>query len=302
MKHYILALVLAMASINAAIAANPIREGNMISGHVLVKGSEENIPYATVLIVGSGQGTVSNEEGQFELKNLPAGKYTLRVSAVGYKTQEKEIEVNKDFTAVVHFQMQEESFMTDEVVVSANRNEVSRKAAPVVVNVMSTKLFEMVNSTDLAKTLNYQSGLRVENNCQNCGFPQVRINGLEGPYSQILINSRPIISALSGVYGLEQIPVNMIERVKWCAVAARRCSARMLWAEPSISLPKTLSIIPFRCRACSPIWTASHGSSIWAPMSLWWPKTTPTASLFTKAIATAILTTAMETASPNWAS
>lgn len=89
MKHYILALVLAMASINAAIAANPIREGNMISGHVLVKGSEENIPYATVLIVGSGQGTVSNEEGQFELKNLPAGKYTLRVSAVGYKTQEK---------------------------------------------------------------------------------------------------------------------------------------------------------------------------------------------------------------------
>lgn len=85
MKHYILALVLAMASINAAIAANPIREGNMISGHVLVKSSEENIPYATVLIVGSGQGTVSNEEGQFELKNLPAGKYTLRVSAVGYK-------------------------------------------------------------------------------------------------------------------------------------------------------------------------------------------------------------------------
>jgi len=136
MKQIILALMLAVAGIGAAVAANPIREGNMISGHVLVKGSEENIPYATVLIVGSGQGTVSNEEGQFEFKNLPAGKYTLRVSAVGYKTQEKAIEVNKDFTAVVHFQMEEESFMTDEVVVSANRNEVSRKAAPVVVNVM----------------------------------------------------------------------------------------------------------------------------------------------------------------------
>lgn len=105
-------------------------------------------------------------------------------------------------------------FELDELVVSANRNEVSRKSAPVVVNVMNTKLFEMVNSTDLAKSLPYQSGLRVENNCQNCGFPQVRINGLEGPYSQVLINSRPIISALSGVYGLEQIPVNMIERVE----------------------------------------------------------------------------------------
>lgn len=110
--------------------------------------------------------------------------------------------------------MEEETIMTDEVVVSANRNETSRKVAPVVVNVMSNKLFEAVNSTDLAKSLNYQSGLRVENNCQNCGFPQVRINGLEGPYSQILINSRPVMSALSGVYGLEQIPTNMIERVE----------------------------------------------------------------------------------------
>ena len=80
--------------------------------------------------------------------------------------------------------------MTDEVVVSANRNEVSRKDAPVVVNVMSAKLFEMVNSTDLAKTLNYQSGLRVENNCQNCGFPQVRINGLEGPLA--VLSSVPL--------------------------------------------------------------------------------------------------------------
>ncbi len=101
-----------------------------------------------------------------------------------------------------------------EIVVSANRNATSRKAAPVVVNVVNQKLFETVNSTDLSKSLNYQSGLRVENNCQNCGFPQVRINGLEGPYSQILINSRPVVSALSGVYGLEQIPVNMIERVE----------------------------------------------------------------------------------------
>jgi tonB-dependent outer membrane receptor len=195
-------------------AVNPIKEGNMIAGHVIVKGTEESIPFATIMILGTNRGAVSNEEGQFEFRKLAAGKYTLRVQVMGYKTQEKTITVSAEATSVVHFQMEEESFMTDEVVVSANRNEVSRKAAPVVVNVMSAKLFETVNSTDLAKSLNFQSGLRVENNCQNCGFPQVRINGLEGPYSQILINSRPIISALSGVYGLEQIPVNMIERVE----------------------------------------------------------------------------------------
>lgn len=213
MKHKIIVFILCCINMNL-YAANPVKEGNMIAGHVIEKGTEENIPYATVQIVGRQGGTVTNDAGQFELRKLSAGEYTIRVQALGYKTQEKTVTVSSEFTAVVHFIMDMDAVMTDEVVVSANRNEVSRKNAPVVVNVMSTKLFEMVNSTDLAKSLNYQSGLRVENNCQNCGFPQVRINGLEGPYSQILMNSRPVISALSGVYGLEQIPVNMIERVE----------------------------------------------------------------------------------------
>lgn len=102
----------------------------------------------------------------------------------------------------------------DEMVVSANKNTVRRKDAPVVVSVINAKMMEQVNAPDLAKTLSFQSGLRVENNCQNCGFPQVRINGLEGAYSQILINSRPVVSALAGVYGLEQMPAAMVERIE----------------------------------------------------------------------------------------
>ena len=206
-------MMLAM-SMQTLLGNSPIKEGFMISGHVIEKETEEDIPYATILIVGSGQGTVSNEAGQFQFKNLEEGTYRLRVSAVGYRTLEKSIVVGREYTAVVHFPLEEEAVMVDEVVVSASRTEVSRRDAPVVVNILSPKLFDAVNSTDLAKTLNFQSGLRVENNCQNCGFPQVRINGLDGPYSQILINSRPIISALSGVYGLEQIPTNMIDRVE----------------------------------------------------------------------------------------
>ncbi len=191
-----------------------VKEGYMISGHVIEKDTEENIPYASVLIVGTDKGTMSNEAGQFQFKGLTEGSYVLRVSAVGYKTMEKTIVVGGEYMAVVHFPLEEETYVVDEVVVSASRSEVSRRDAPVVVSVLSPKLFEAVGSTDLAKSLNFQSGLRVENNCQNCGFPQVRINGLDGPYSQILINSRPIISALSGVYGLEQIPANMIDRVE----------------------------------------------------------------------------------------
>lgn len=217
MKRYVY-LLLAMFCTLAGVAmpdpSSPVKEGNIITGHVIEKGSEDGLPYATVLIVETGEGTATDQSGYFRFKGIPAGKYTLKVQTMGYATQIKKVVVSKEYTVDMHFVMEEESFITDEVVVSANRNETSRKVAPVVVNVMSNKLFEMVNSTDLAKSLNFQSGLRVENNCQNCVFSQVRINGLEGPYSQILINSRPVMSALSGVYGLEQIPTNMIERVE----------------------------------------------------------------------------------------
>ena len=213
-KNILFLLTLLFSTVSMAMPSTPIKEGNRIVGHVVEKKTEENIPFASILILGTDIGATSNEEGKFEFANLKPGRYTLRVSAVGYVTQEKSVDVNKTYNAQLHFQMEEEKYEIEEVVVSANRNEVNRKDAPVVVNILSHKLFDMVNSTDLSKSLSYQSGIRVENNCQNCGFPQVRINGLDGPYSQILINSRPVISALSGVYGLEQIPTNMIERVE----------------------------------------------------------------------------------------
>jgi outer membrane receptor for ferrienterochelin and colicins len=117
-------------------------------------------------------------------------------------------------TIEVNFLTSETSMSLDEVVVSANRNETNRKDASVVVSVISPKIFTATNAVCMADGLNFQPGVRIETDCNNCGFTQVRINGLEGQYSQILIDSRPVFSALSGVYGLEQIPVNMIERVE----------------------------------------------------------------------------------------
>ena len=195
-------------------STHPIKEGNTIYGHVIDKDTENGLAFATVIIVETGEGTVTDNDGRFVFKKLPSGEYTLRAQFMGYETQEKKVKVSNEYGVDLHFQLVAEGFMADEVVVSANRNETSRRLAPVVVNVMNAKLFESVNSNDLAKSLNGQSGLSVENTCQNCGFPQVRINGLEGSYSQILINSRPVMSALAGVYGLEQIPVNMLERVE----------------------------------------------------------------------------------------
>ncbi len=189
-------------------------KGNAISGHVFEYGTHEPVSFATIYVVETADGVSAGDGGEFFIENLKDGKYTLRIQCMGYATKEVVIEMAGRELKHIDVELDASSVQLDDVVVSASRNAVRRCEAPVVVNVLNHQLFERTNSTDLAQSLNYQSGLRVENSCQNCAFPQVRINGLEGPYSQVLINSRPVVSALSGVYALEQLPVNMIDRIE----------------------------------------------------------------------------------------
>ena len=184
----------------------------MLFGDVKCKG--KHIPYVNIIVKGTTIGTATDKTGHYRLVNLPVGKIIIRAQAIGYKPQEKEVVMKRNKTTELYFNLEEDRIMTEQVVVTANRNEISRKEAPIVVNVMSKRTLDAIQASSVGDGLNFQPGVRVENDCQNCGFSQVRINGLEGPYSQILINSRPIFSALNGVYGLEQIPANMIERVE----------------------------------------------------------------------------------------
>jgi len=204
-------LLVLLCSINIYSQKNT--DANII-GDVKDKKSGDHIPFINITINNTVIGTTTDHTGHYFLKNLPAGNFTLKVSGVGYKTVEKEVEIKAGKTIEINFLTEETSMSLNEVVVSANRNETNRKDASVIVGVLSPKVFLATNSVCMADGLNFQPGVRVENDCNNCGFTQVRINGLEGQYSQILIDSRPIFSALSGVYGLEQIPVNMIERVE----------------------------------------------------------------------------------------
>lgn len=185
-----------------------------IFGHVLDKKTQEHLPYVTIRIKGTTIGITSDATGHYFLRNLPTGNFTLEVTMIGFKTITKNVLIRAKTTQEIDFELEEESVSLDEVVVSANRNETTRRMAPSLVSIIGIKTLETTNSHTLSDGLKFQPGLRVENNCQNCGSTQIRINGLEGPYSQILIDSRPVIGALAGVYNLEQIPANMIERIE----------------------------------------------------------------------------------------
>ena len=185
-----------------------------IHGHVIDKNTGEHLPYIVVILKGTTIGVSTESTGHYMIRNIPEGTFTVEAAAVGYKTQSREINVKKGHSYEVNFTLEEDLVQIDGVIVSATRSETTRRMSPTLVNVVGMDVYNKANATTVAQGLSFQPGVRVENNCQNCGFQQVRINGLDGQYTQILIDSRPIFSALAGVYGIEQLPANMVDRVE----------------------------------------------------------------------------------------
>ena len=220
MKHYLagalmLLLTLDVSADTAELQAPPQRQSDAnITGHVVDARTGEHLAYATVTVEGTTIGLSTDATGHYFLKNLPTGRFTLVASSVGYGSARQEVETAAGKTLEVNFSLEEEVLSVDEVVVSASRTERNKRYSPTIVSVVGEKLFDATSSCNLAESMSFQSGLRVENNCGNCGTMQLRINGLEGQYSQVLLDSRPIFSTLATVYGLEQLPASMIERVE----------------------------------------------------------------------------------------
>lgn len=180
-----------------------------VSGNINAEGTV--LSYANIILKKTNKGTIANAEGNYTISNITAGEYIIEASFTGYDPLKKRIVINQDLT--VNFTLQEASLL-DEIVVTGTRTFKRKTNSPVIVNILNSKALNNVQACNLAEGLKFQPGLRVETDCQTCNYTQLRMNGLAGGYSQILINGRPIFSPLTGLYGLEQIPVNMIDRIE----------------------------------------------------------------------------------------
>lgn len=187
------------------------QQNTLISGRIV--DNKGPVAFAQLYTSDLTEGAMVDEQGYFSLSLAP-GSYVLHVRAQGYRLFSKNLSVKTEALTDLVLELQPDALGLDEVVISASRNRVEKRSAPVVVSTLKENLFEAVQSTSLSDVLGFAPGVRVETNCQNCGFTQVRLNGLEGPYTQILLNNKPVFTSLIAVYGLEQIPTNTIERVE----------------------------------------------------------------------------------------
>ncbi|MFT5071207.1 MAG: outer membrane receptor for ferrienterochelin and colicins [Litorivivens sp.] len=189
-------------------------QNGMIHGSISLDNNKQefaNISISTDPV----QGSVTDSKGHFHIDKIAFGTYTVTASFVGYTKVTKTVtlsEINPKLE--LKFNLNESLNLLNEIVVTGTKTYKRQTNSPVIVGVINGGTLDNVQACNLSEGLKFQPGLRVETDCQTCNYTQLRMNGLGGGYSQILVNGRPIFSPLTGLYGLEQLPTNMIERIE----------------------------------------------------------------------------------------
>jgi outer membrane receptor for ferrienterochelin and colicins len=204
MKKYIYLILLFSSALYA--------QTGTISGSIKEKG--QPVPLANIVLHSLNYNLTADENGNYEIKNVPFGTYEITVSYIGFATVSKKVTVNKTEPTTVNIILIEDNQSLDEVVITGTMKEVSRSESPIPVEIITPKLFKKNPTASLFEAVGMVNGVQPQLNCNVCNTGDIHINGMEGPYTLILIDGMPIVSALSTVYGLSGIPNSIVERIE----------------------------------------------------------------------------------------
>jgi outer membrane receptor for ferrienterochelin and colicins len=198
------AVLLALAVSASAAAAEQCHVAGVVS-------DATGLPLPGVTIALGNAVTTTDDRGRYCIF-AAAGDHPLSIALDGFMPQRVRVSVEPPATITHNFTMV--PGFHQETVVTATRTSRRLDDVPVRTEVVSRDTIERLGARTLADAMEFTTGVRVENNCQNCNFSQIRLLGLEGPYTQLLVDGQPVVSSLAQVYGIEQIPARMIERIE----------------------------------------------------------------------------------------
>lgn len=207
-----LRIIFLLACIVLGFTLSSVKAQSTLVGLVSCEG--EPVSYATITIPNSRIGIAADDEGKFKFENLPAGQYKVVASSIGFISITKEVTMPSSGKLVLNFSLEKNVANIHEVVVSGTMKEVSKLESAVPVEVYSPKFFNANPTPSVCEAIQIVNGVRPQINCSVCNTGDIHINGLEGPYTMVLIDGMPIVSGLSTVYGLNGIPTSIIERIE----------------------------------------------------------------------------------------
>ena len=183
-----------------------------VGGVITDKG--EPLPFVNVYLKDRESGSSTDLNGRYLIEKLTAGDYILIASAMGYQTQRRNISLGQNENLTLSFEMEPSAESLEETVVTGTLKPVSRLESPVPVEVYSPAFLRKNPTPSIFEALQNVNGVRPQINCNVCNTGDIHINGLEGPYTLVLIDGMPIVSGLGTVYGLSGIPNSLIEQIE----------------------------------------------------------------------------------------
>lgn len=183
-----------------------------ISGSVSENGAV--LPFVNLILKETNKGTASDENGYFQFKNLAKGNYVIMATAIGFEPYQKTITLSEGQNLLVKIEMTAAAEALDEMVVTGTLKAVNRMESPVPVEVYSPTFLKQNPTANVFEALQNVNGVRPQINCNVCNTGDIHINGLEGPYTLVLIDGMPIVSGLGTVYGLSGIPNSLIDQIE----------------------------------------------------------------------------------------
>lgn len=183
-----------------------------ISGKVTENG--EPLPFVNILLKDTQIGSSTNMDGQYQLSNIASGDYVLLATSMGYIPYQTTLTIKEGESKTVNITLEASAQALDETVVTGTLKPVSRLESPVPVEVYTPTFLKKNPTPSIFDALQNVNGVRPQINCNVCNTGDIHINGLEGPYTLVLIDGMPIVSGLGTVYGLTGIPNSLIDQIE----------------------------------------------------------------------------------------
>ena len=185
------------------------QSGTMISGKI-VSTEKEIVDFATVYLKGTNYGGTTNEEGIYHLK-APAGNYTLVVSAIGYKTVEKQVKLIDGQRVKQNITITPQAEELDEVVVVSNGVSRLKRSA---FNAIAVDTKELQNSTkNLSDALGKAPGMKLRESGGVGSDMQLMLDGFSGKHVKVFIDGVPQ-EGVGSSFALNNIPINFADRIE----------------------------------------------------------------------------------------
>tara|TARA_Y100001933_G_scaffold99465_1_gene99853 strand:+ start:801 stop:3074 length:2274 start_codon:yes stop_codon:yes gene_type:complete len=172
------------------------------------------VPFVNLFLKGTEKGASSDENGFYSIEKIASGNYVLVASAIGYEPYRKALKINAGETLTLNIEMTASAHNLKETVVTGTLKPVSRLESAVPVEVYSPAFLKKNPTPSVFEALQNVNGVRPQINCNVCNTGDIHINGLEGPYTLVLIDGMPIVSGLGTVYGLSGIPNSLIDQIE----------------------------------------------------------------------------------------